>query len=219
MVDQRNVLRAQDGAHAEQNDYVVGSPHLRHPELRHDIERRLAEIVADRIARTGACRAVEIGAGHGTFTQTLVDAGATVLVSEVSEASADHLRRTFAGDDRVEVLHDLTGEAVLAREDEWDLAVMISVLHHIPDYLRFLTMLQERIAEDGAIFTAQDPLFYPRRSRSSHLASRGAYFTWRLAQGSYRRGLATRVRRLRGVYDDTAPSDLVEYHVMRQGVR
>ena len=49
------------------------------------------------------------------------------------------------------------------------------------------------------------------------MASRGAYFTWRLAQGSYRRGLATRVRRLRGVYDDTAPSDLVEYHVMRQG--
>ena len=53
--------------------------------------------------------------------------------------------------------------------------------------------------------------------------SGGAYWgfgepIWRAVQGDYVRGLRTRVRRLRGVYDDTDPSDLVEYHVVRQGV-
>jgi hypothetical protein len=91
------------------------------------------------------------------------------------------------------------------------------VVHHIPDYLDFFRGLQEVVAEGGAIFTVQDPLWYPRRSRAAHLASRGGYLAWRLGQGSYRRGLATRLRRLRGTYSDTAESDLVEYHVVRQG--
>jgi phospholipid N-methyltransferase len=211
------VLRAQDEAHAEGHDYVKGSPHLRHPQLRGDIERRLRTLVEDARARTGQCRVIEIGAGHGSFTQALVDAGATVTVTEASRSSADHLRATFAGDRRVEVLFDETGEAVLAQDAHYDLAVIISVLHHIPDYVDFLRRLEPLIEDDGAIFSVQDPLYYPRRSRTSHWASRGSYFAWRLGQGDYRQGLATRVRRLRGVYDES-PSDLVEYHVMRQGV-
>ncbi|WP_206065084.1 class I SAM-dependent methyltransferase [Nocardioides sp. JQ2195] len=212
------VVRAQDAAHAEGHDYVKGSPHLRHRQLRGDIERRLTTMVRDRIARTGACRVLEIGAGHGTFTDVLVAAGATVTVTEASEASAAHLRRQYAGDARVNVFHDETGEFVLDQDETWDLAVMISVIHHIPDYVAFLDRLQGLIAPGGGVFSVQDPLFYPRRSKLSHVASRGTYFAWRLGQGNYARGLATRIRRLRGVYDETAESDLVEYHVVRQGV-
>lgn len=212
------VVRAQDAAHAEGHDYVKGSPHLRHRKLREDIERRLTALVHDAIARTGDCRVLEIGAGHGTFTDVLVDAGARVTVTEASEASADHLRAAYAGDDRVNVFHDETGEFVLDQDETWDLAVMISVIHHIPDYVAFLDRLQGLVAPGGAIFSVQDPLFYPRRSRAAHVASRGSYFAWRLGQGNYARGLATRIRRLRGVYDESAESDLVEYHVVRQGV-
>ncbi|WP_200950124.1 class I SAM-dependent methyltransferase [Nocardioides sp. Root151] len=213
-----SVVRAQDSGHAAGHDYVKGSPHLRHRRLREDIEGRLTGLVHDAISRTGACRVLEIGAGHGTFTDVLVAAGATVTVTEASEASADHLRRSYAGDDRVSVFHDETGEFVLDQDETWDLAVMISVVHHIPEYLKFFHRLQDLIAPDGAIFSVQDPLFYPRRSRASHLASRGTYFAWRLGQGNYARGVATRIRRLRGVYDETVESDLVEYHVVRQGV-
>ncbi len=217
------VLRAQDHAHAEGHDYTKGSPHLRHDALRHDIEARLTRLVRDAVARTGHCRVLEIGAGHGTFTHTLLEAGATVTVTEASRASADHLAREFAGDDRVRVVHDESGtslidQALLDRSERWDLAVLISVVHHIPDYLAFFRCLHEVVADGGAIFTVQDPLFYPRRSRAAHVASRATYFAWRLGQGSYRRGLATRLRRVRGSYDETAESDLVEYHVVRQGV-
>jgi hypothetical protein len=213
----KRVFEAQDEAHASGHDYVKGSPHLRHPQLRGMIVARLQELVRASIQRTGDCRVLEIGAGHGTFTSTLVDAGAQVTVTEASAASAEHLEAAFAGTDRVRVIYDETGEQVLGLGETWDLAVIVSVLHHIPDYVGFLRKLEPKIAEGGSIFTVQDPLYYPRRSKLSHRVSRGSYLLWRAFQGDYKRGVATRLRRLRGVYDEAEPSDLVEYHVVRQG--
>lgn len=212
------VIAAQAQAHGEGHDYDKGSPHLRHPQLRGMIQERLSGLVEAAIERTGSCRVLEIGAGHGSFTAHLVSMGAQVTVTEASAASALHLERTFGGDERVSVVHDQSGEQILDSAETWDLAVIISVLHHIPDYVGFLDRLRHRIAPGGAIFSVQDPLYYPRRSRAAHLAGRGTYFAWRLLQGNYARGLGTRLRRLRGVYDENQESDLVEYHVVRQGV-
>jgi hypothetical protein len=44
------------------------------------------------------------------------------------------------------------------------------------------------------------------------------YFLWRLAQGKFRQGIRTRLRRLRRTYEADNPSDIIEYHVVRQGV-
>ena len=217
MTGTANVVRAQDAAHADDFDYRVGSPHLRHDVLRTMIEGRLERLVGDAIATKGSCRVLEVGAGHGTFTHCLVDAGATVVVTEASSASARHLERDFAGDPRVEVMYDESGEQCLERDDEWDLVVIISVLHHIPDYVAFLRQVQTKVSVGGAVFTAQDPLYYPRQSTWSRAVARAAYLAWRLGQGNYRRGFSTLGRRARGVLDDTNPSDLVEYHVVRKG--
>ena len=210
------VVAAQDSAHSSEWDYDIGSHHLRHDSLRTMVERRLRDLVKSTSDADGSCRVLEVGAGHGTFTQCLLDAGATITVTEASSDSADHLRRTFG--DQIEVLHDKTGEQILESNTRWNLAVMTAVLHHIPDYLAFLDRLTTLIDEGGAIFTVQDPLYYPRMGRTAHIADRGSYFAWRLFQGNYAHGLATRLRRLRGVYVDDNPSDLVEYHVVRDGV-
>jgi len=216
MTDARDaVVAAQDAHHAEGHDYDKGSPHLRHDNLRGMVERRLGALVRERIAATGACRVLEVGGGHGTFTRCLLDAGAQVTVTEVSRASAAALEASFG--DRIEVRYDATGEEILASEDRWDLAVMTAVLHHIPDYLAFLDRLAGLIAPGGAIFTVADPMWYPRMPKLVHGAQRASYFSWRLLQGSYVRGLKTRWRRLRGVYVETEESDVVEYHVWRQG--
>jgi protein-L-isoaspartate O-methyltransferase len=211
-------VAAQNNGHGEGHDYDKGSPHLRHAHLRRMVEHRLIALVEQRLAETGQCRVLEVGAGHGTFTACLVSAGADVTVTEASAASAEHLRRTFAATGRVEVRYDETGEEILAESRRWDLAVLTSVLHHIPDYLAFLDRLGQLIAPGGGIFTVQDPTYYPRRSRLTHAADRAAYFGWRVFQGGYARGVRTRLRRLRHEYNDSEPSDLVEYHVVRQGV-
>jgi len=210
------VVAAQDAGHGHGHDYDKGSPHLRHTTLRSMVEGRLKKLVDASIAETGACRVLEIGAGHGTFTRCLLDAGATVTVTEASSASAQQLRDTFG--DAIEVIHDETGEGILDSGREWDIAVMTAVLHHIPDYVAFLDRLCGLLRTGGALFTVADPLYYPRMPKRTHRTVRGFYLTWRVFQGGYRRGLATRWRRLRGVYDETNPSDLVEYHVVRDGV-
>ncbi len=215
--DNAAVIGAQAASHADDHDYRLGSPHLRHDAVRQMVEARLRRVLVEASA-AGDCHVLEVGAGHGTFTETLLAAGARVTVSEVSEASAGHLSRRFANDPRVRVVHDRTGDQVLSLEPRWSAVVMISVLHHIPDYLRFVNRATEAISTGGAFFCAQDPIWYPRRTRSAHLASRGSYFIWRAFQGEVKRGLATRSRRMRGVYDDGEPSDLVEYHVVRNGV-
>ena len=176
------VSRAQDVAHSEEFDYDKGSPHLRHARLRGMVEARLSALVTAAIARSGSCKVLEVGAGHGTFTRCLIDAGATVTVTETSSASADHLRTVFG--DAIEVRYDETGEGILAEAAQWDMAVMTSVVHHIPDYLTFLERLAGLVVEQGTIFTVQDPLYYPRMSGLAHRADRWAYLGWRLFQGN-----------------------------------
>ena len=210
----------QEANYGEARDYTAGSPHLAHGHLRARIENDLVRLVGEQIDRTGACRVVEVGAGHGTFTAALAAAGATVSVTEMSAPSAEVIRERFRHQDAVDVVYDPEGtrcaEVVAAG---CDLLVFVSVLHHIPDYLGVVGALAENLAEGGALYTVQDPLWYPRRSRWDMTLDRGAYFAWRIASGhEVVRGLKTRVRRVRGEYDETSESDMVEYHVMRQGV-
>jgi len=212
------VAAAQHAGHPRGHDYDKGSPHLRHASLRTVVEGRLRRLVGEQIAARESCRVLEVGAGHGTFTRCLLDAGAVVTVTEASADSAAYLRAQFAGSGDVEVIHDDSGEQILGSEGTWDLAVMTSVLHHIPDYLSFLDRLYVLIAPGGALFTVQDPLYYPNMPRFAHVAERGAYFSWRVTQGDVLRGARAQVRRRRGRYDDSDPSDLVEYHVVRKGV-
>lgn len=214
----QNVVASQNESHGEGHDYVKGSPHLRHAVLRTMISDHLTALVRETIERTGSCHVTEVGAGHGTFTDVLLDAGARVTVTEASAASARALQHKYAGRDDVEVFFDTTGGDVFERGDHVDGIVCAALLHHIPDYVTFVRDLAGLVHDGGWFFSAQDPTYYPRRRRREHLAARGSYFLWRLGQGNYARGLSTRLRRVRGEWSETEASDLVEYHVVRDGV-
>jgi hypothetical protein len=95
--------------------------------------------------------------------------------------------------------------------------MFVSVLHHIPDYMSFLKKASQRITTGGALLTLQDPAWYSRH-RVAHHPEQAAYFGWRLTQGNYISGLRTRLRRMRGLIDEKNPSDMVEYHVIRNGM-
>lgn len=208
----------QESEYGEGRDYAYGSPHLAHARLRERIESDLVRTVTQIVAAKGSCRAVEIGAGHGSFTDAIVRGGASVTVTEMSRSSVAVLQRRYADTDAVDVVHDPDGSAAARVAEGCDLAVFISVLHHIPDYLTAVQQVVDGLAPGGAFYCAQDPLWYPRRSRWSMAVDKGSYMVWRLGQGNVRRGLGTRLRRLRGVYDESRPADMVEYHVVRQGV-
>ena len=74
---------------------------------------------------------LEVGAGHGTFTEILSARGARVVATDVSQRCADVLRERFASDERVTVVHG--GADAVAGQPPFDSAVLINVLEHIPD--------------------------------------------------------------------------------------
>lgn len=208
----------QEQGHPEGHDYVKGSPHLRHEALRTRISQSLTDIIATIHRAKGACKVLEVGAGHGVFTESLLRSGATVVVTEMSAPSAMHLQRLYGGAANVEVVYDSTGEWLTQSGSVFDVVVCVSVLHHIPDYLSFLDSVFRQIEPGGAFISWQDPLWYPRRSRMNLALDKGAYFSWRVTQGQLKKGLSTRLRRLRGSLDEHDPADMVEYHVVRNGV-
>ena len=208
----------QEIAYPEGYDYTAGSPHLKHRKLRARVDASLVQEVARIRADRGRCRALEIGAGHGSFTAVLRRAGAEVTVTEMSGASAARLERVFSGDTDVRVVHDPDATWVDGTTDRFDLVVAISVLHHIPDYLSAVSRYADITEPGGAFISWQDPMWYPRLSKGSLLAARASYFAWRFGQGNFKRGFGTRVRRIRGVLDEAEVSDMSEYHVVRNGV-
>ena len=136
---------------------------------------------------------LEVGAGHGTFTETILATGAEVVVTEMSAPSAATLDARFRHNPSVEVLHDPDGDFTAV--GEVDAVVYTAVLHHIPDYLANIDAAVTHIREGGALLAFQDPLYYPRLPRRTLLASLVAFYSWRLGQGDYRRGFATIGRR------------------------
>jgi hypothetical protein len=199
--------------HRSGHDYAKGSPHLRHYKVRELAVSSVHTAVAGVMDRNGACRALELGAGHGTFSDHLVAAGAEVEVTEMSAPSVEVLRRRFRHNPRVTVTHDLDGGAAL-RDGPLGAAVCISVFHHIPGYLATVRRLVERIVPGGAFLCMQDLLWYPRRSH----VDRNAYLLWRLGWGEFRRGIATRARRMCACTTRRTRRIWSSNHVVRQGV-
>jgi len=207
----------QQSGHGEGHDYAAGSPHIRHHALRSTIVATLQDVVGEVLDARGSCRVLEVGAGHGVFTDHLAAMGAQVVVTEMSAPSARVLQDRYRYNDRVQVVLDQDGNPA-SRAEPVDVVVCVSILHHIPDYLSAVRSHIEQIAPGGAFVSFQDPLWYARRSRMSRLVERAAYLMWRLPQGEFWRGVASVGRRLRGELDETKISDMVEYHVVRDGV-
>jgi SAM-dependent methyltransferase len=197
-------------------DYRRGSPHLSHLAL-HDRMIEFLRGAVQRLADRGLpLRVLEIGAGHGGFTQAVLAMGCEVTAVDMSRPSVDELRRRFGTNAKLHAVYDPDG-TLSDVGDDYSLLLFVSVLHHIPDYMSYLKDACKRITSGGALLTLQDPMLYSRHS-AAHRAEQAAYFAWRLGQGNLTQGIQTRLRRIRGVLDETEPSDMVEYHVIRDGV-
>lgn len=197
-------------------DYRNGSPHLSHLKL-YD---RLVEVLRRTVQRLAdqdlPLRVLEIGAGHGAFTEPALALGCDVNAVDMSGPSIEELRRRFCTNPKFKAIYDPDG-TLRDVDENYTLLMFVSVLHHIPDYVAFLRQARSRLAPGGALLTLQDPTWYSRH-RVAHRADRAAYLAWRLGQGDLSGGLQTRLRRMRRIFDETNPRDMVEYHVVRNGV-
>jgi SAM-dependent methyltransferase len=198
-------------------DYRAGSPHLAH----HVLYDRLVGILRQTLRGLKAAglplAVLEIGAGHGGYTEPALAAGCQVTAVEMSRPSLARLSENFGTDANFKGVFDPDGTLSEAGSC-FSLILYVSVLHHIPDYLEALTQATSRLVPGGALLSLQDPIWYPRQSKVSRGINRAGYYAWRLPRGNWGRGMGAVMRRTRGTLDEDNQSDMVEYHVVRNGV-
>ena len=136
----------------------------------------------------------------------------------MSKPSVDSLSQRFAQDPNVNVVYDPDGTWAMLTDETFDAVVCLSVLHHIPDYLAAVRRYSEITRVGGAFVSWQDPIQYDHVPPHQRRAALISYYLWRLTQGHWLHGFATILRRLRGILDETKIADMVEYHVVRDGV-
>lgn len=199
--------------------YHHGAPHIKHRDLRERYARYVVEVV-DNLRGT-AGRVLDVGAGEGAVTLPLLEFGCKVTAIDLSSAQLDRLRLTCAGYEELRTIcaDAESGIEQLQREREsFDAVVMLSVVHHFPDYLSVIRSSAALVQEKGVFFTFQDPLLYASLPLWTRVFSGVAYYFWRLRQGNIAGGFGRWLRRKRGVYLETSVEDNAEYHVVRRGV-
>ena len=210
--------RLQELGFGADHDYRAGSPHLRHWRLYDRLSDVLRAAVSDLIERGLPPNVLEVGAGHGGFTEVALATGASVTATEMSRPSLGRLDERYRTNPRLRTAFDSDGSLDVLEDKRFSLVVCSSVLHHIPDYLSFLAgPMLHHLAPGGTFLSFQDPLWYPSVGQITRRLDRWAFLAWRVGQGNLRQGMATFIRRQRGVYDEDRPNDMVEYHVLRQG--
>lgn len=208
----------QEAMYVEGFDYRAVSPHLKHWNL-FDRLNRLLRAEMERVSTEDLpLTMLDVGGGDGSYTEPSLAYGFSVTATDVSRPSIDYLWKRFRLNTNFSAVFDSDGSLSVLADRQFSLVLCASVLHHIPDYVSFLVNCAvPRVLPGGGLISIQDPMWYPRMKRTDLLLTKASYYCWRATQGNVVNGLRTRVRRLRKIYDENNPADMVEYHVVRSG--
>ena len=90
-------------------DYRRGSPHLTHLAL-YDRLVEVLRVMVKRLDDQGLpLRVLEVGAGHGGFTEPALALGCDVTAVDMSGSSIEELRRRFGTNPKLRALYDPDG--------------------------------------------------------------------------------------------------------------
>ncbi len=219
MTSELAIQELQELAHGKGYDYRSGSPHLKHPQLYDWFSDLLREELRHLTRLNLPMAVLEVGAGDGAFVEPLLATGASVTGTEMSRSSIELLESRFGTNPSFEAVFDPDGTFASLGDRRFAIILYASVLHHIPDYLTAMANACDRhLVPGGTLLTLQDPLWYPSLPPGVHATSEAMYLSWRVTRGGFLRGLASRARRLRNDLHPDEPADMVEYHVVRDGV-
>ncbi len=219
-LERRVALANQSSYYLSASDaYIDGAPHLKHREIQ-DLYARLVVQVYDR-ARLSADEpsVLDLGAGEGSATLPFLALGARVTAVDISETQLSRLRaKCESHAKRLEVRCGDVYEILRSPGEPCDVVVVNSFLHHLPDYIGLIEQCVRLLKPGGQFFCFQDPLRYDTIGLFTRAFSRIGYLSWRVLKGDVVGGTKRLLRRsVVGLSDDN-PEDMVEYHVMRNGL-
>ena len=145
-----------------------------HEEIFNEPEQeRLRKSLASAVAATGATNAFDIGAGTGNVTKHLLDLGLNVTAGDVSPVFVKILEKKFAGQSHFDAM-TLNGINLQGVPDNsFDLTVVYSVLHHVPDYIGLVREMA-RVTKPGGI------VYIDHEQAAAFWEPSSIYLKWRM---------------------------------------
>jgi SAM-dependent methyltransferase len=199
--------------------YIDGAPHIKHASLRMLYGRLVVQIFDNAKKHNKTPKVLDLGAGEGSVTLPFLELGARVVAVDSSKSQLDALKAKCEHfGDMLEVRCEDINVTLNDKREEYDIIVVNSFLHHVPDYLGMIREAITVLKPYGQFFSFQDPLRYDTAGKITTTFSKLAYFSWRVFRGDVIGGLKRRIRRARGIYLADSVHDNAEYHVTRNGV-
>jgi len=199
--------------------YIDSAPHLKHRCLQQLYAELLVRVYNRGLLSNDPPSVLDLGAGEGTVTLPFLTLGAEVTAVDISQAQLRDLReKCYAYQDRLEVRCEDVYDTLRACHRKYDIIVINSFFHHIPDYISFVEMLVPILNPGGQIFSFQDPLRYDTLGTFAGKFNSIAYISWRLFKGDLAGGIKRRIRRSTAGFSEDNPEDALEYHAVRNGV-
>jgi SAM-dependent methyltransferase len=200
-------------------EYIDGAPHIKHDSLRKLYGKLVVQVFDSATRYTKIPKVLDLGAGEGSATLPFLELGAKVVAIDISSNQLDTLKTKCNNfGDMLEVRCEDINDTLKDNREKYDIVVVNSFLHHVPDYLEMIRKATMFLNPHGQFFSFQDPLRYDSVGRGTMTFSTLAYFSWRIFKGDLLGGLRRRIRRSRGIYLEDSVYDNAEYHVTRNGV-
>jgi SAM-dependent methyltransferase len=200
-------------------EYIDGAPHIKHDSLRKLYGKLVVQAFDNATRYTKIPKVLDLGAGEGSVTLPFLELGAKVVAVDISSNQLDALKTKCNNfGDMLEVRCEDIIDTLKNNSEKYDIIVVNSFLHHVPDYLGMIREATMILNPHGQFFSFQDPLRYDSVGKATMTFSKLAYFSWRVLKGDVIGGLRRRIRRSRGIYLEDSIHDNAEYHVTRNGV-
>jgi 2-polyprenyl-6-hydroxyphenyl methylase / 3-demethylubiquinone-9 3-methyltransferase len=201
------------------NQYIDGAPHIKHDSLRKLYGKLVVQVFDSAIRYTKIPKVLDLGAGEGSVTLPFLELGAKVVAVDISNSQLDALKtKCNKFGDMLEVRCEDINDTLKDNSEKYDIIVVNSFLHHVPDYLTMIREATMILNPHGQFFSFQDPFRYDSVKKATMIFSKLAYFNWRVFKGDVIGGLKRRIRRSHGIYHEDSVHDNAEYHVTRNGV-
>ena len=136
------------------HDLIADKYDLKHTEIYNSLEqRRLAEVLGQLVATTGAPAptVLDVGAGTGNLSLKFAGHGCRVTALDVSDRSLAVLRSKAPSNVQLETVR-LGGPRFPLPNRAFDIVATYSVLHHVPDYLGTVREMIRVLKRGGLIY-------------------------------------------------------------------
>jgi 2-polyprenyl-3-methyl-5-hydroxy-6-metoxy-1,4-benzoquinol methylase len=107
------------------------------------------------------CKILDIGCGTGNLTIKLLERGyKNIICLDISKEMIRELKKKVKkyNHNTIVVVSDLDAFLIGRNGSKFDIILVSSVLHHLPNYIDSLKHLKEALREDGCIYITYEPL-------------------------------------------------------------